>query len=183
MDKVKILSLMYRKKDNPRYVKSEGGVYILREVYSVGSLGVREDKIKKLEAIRTVYQTGTWRLYETVNSRYTEKAKTILQHRLIDGTVGVSKIDSVWKSILQSIECRAERNLLLDLDGCSWEEFYSVLMDIHDMGVAILEKYRTLNGFHIITEKFNYKVIAEKYGFIDVKRDGMKLLKVYKDSK
>ncbi len=122
--------------------------------------------------------SGTWRLYESINARDIEKAKKLLQHKLIDGNIKSDKIDSEWKSILQKPECRAERKFLLDLDDCDESQKDAVIEYLEQKRIHFFEQYETLSGFHIITEKFDIREIKEIFSFIDIKRDDMKLVKV-----
>jgi len=171
---VHVLSLMFRKKDNPNSDKDK---YIFREVYNVGDYVMRRDKIEKLKQISKVC-AGTWRIYESINERDVEKAKVMLMHKLIDNAIDVSKIDSEWKSILQKHECRGDKKFLLDLDNCTISDKYNVMTYLKDNDVIIHETYDTVNGFHIITDKFDVRGMKQ-FPFVDVKTDDMKLVTTF----
>ncbi len=178
-DKVHILTIMLRKKDNPNMnLKREKFIY--REVYTKGDFRLRNEKINKLKAIQKNIGEGIWRLYETVNFRNVESAKNLLMHKLIDGEIKLNKVDSEWKSILQKIKCRGERKFLLDLDDCNRDDFDNVIIHLCSGGIHIHQCYKTLNGWHIITEKFDTRNLKTKFPFIDIKYDDMKLLEVIK---
>jgi hypothetical protein len=174
---VHVLSLMYRKKDNPESQKEE---YCFREVYSVGDIAMREEKILKLQAISKISK-GKWRIYESINERDTEKAKRLLFHRMLDGLVNIEKIDSEWKSILQKHECRGSRKFLLDLDNCDNADFERVLSYLERQNVEVLERYESVNGFHVITDKFDCRELRDLFKFVDVKTDDMRLVMSFEE--
>lgn len=111
-----------------------------------------------------------YRLYLTVNARDVTSALFRLRERTDDwlemrfhGDTGVvekfKRVDSEFVSVLQSDACRDETNFLFDLDGASNADADAVA-DALDEFTTVLLRRETPNGFHLVTEPFDYNRLS-----------------------
>lgn len=81
------------------------------------------------------------------------------------------RVDSYWKSELQKPAARDETFFVFDLDEVSEDEFgqlHSTLLDY-----TAIETWREPpNGYHIVTEPFNYNDLETDVEY-ELKTDGM----------
>lgn len=131
-------------------------------------------------------QTGEqpqFRMYLTVNARSSQKAFYNLQddllrmnERLMNGHNGtqsrIQRLDTVWRSTVHSSEQKIDGRFLFDIDVDTMEtaaRFRDALAE----ETTIIEQIETPNGYHIITEKFNYTTFTplEESDDIELKRD------------
>ena len=104
---------------------------------------------------------GTWRIYHTVNARDPQMAlKTTLAH-LILHPEDASRVDSIWKTQLMKPTCKAERKYLIDIDTNEQFRYENTKKLLNDANVQILHEIKTPNGWHIITEKFDTRLIHD----------------------
>ncbi|MFD1589473.1 hypothetical protein ACFR9U_21055 [Halorientalis brevis] len=123
-----------------------------------------------------------YRLYLSVNARNTTAAFFRLRERMDDwlemrfrGNVEVirkfTRLDREFLSVLQSDSCKDDSNLLFDLDdvaSATADEFERDLSAV----TSILWRQETPNGYHIVTEPFDYTVFEANEGY-ELKRDDL----------
>jgi len=116
-------------------------------------------------------EKGLWRIYVSQNRRNLEKAKELLMIDFILNKVSLDSIDSHWKSILMKKACKAERNILIDIDSKSilLKNTIKALLDQRGRTYIIKE---TPNGYHFLCKNFDSREI-EKFNFVEIKKDGL----------
>lgn len=186
-DRVYVLMAIARKKENPEITSSSEPVF--REVIKNGE-DIRR-KVEKLESIVSNYRSDsgnllTFRLYITANARNTLKTYFNFRQRMNgwikdrmyeqkDTPRKFKRIDSHWKSELHKPESRDETRFIFDLENVSSEELETFLNDLTEH-VDAEYRVRTPNGFHIVTEPFNYNQFETGIEY-ELKTDGMVFLK------
>ena len=117
---------------------------------------------------------GIWRIYKTVNPRNCKKAQIMLLHKLIDEPdKWCYRIDSLWKTMLLQPECKMGKHFMVDVDLKEPELISKLVIEIIKSGGDILLTQESPNGFHLIVNKLDTRVInKEKYPNVDVIRDG-----------
>ena len=167
VEHVHLLIAMRRKKEN-------------RELKELCFREVIRDDVNALATLRAKVKgfPGTWRIYRTVNKRCVKKAQLLLQKKLLDHPVSYSyRIDSLWKTCLLNPTCKAERNVLLDIDkkDISLEEVSKIVVD-NELDVA--EYSRTPNGYHIVAHKPSVRDLWGDKRISDTHRDGLMFVEV-----
>jgi len=123
-----------------------------------------------------------FRLYLSANARNTTKAFFQLRRSMDDwlemrfnGDEDVvrnfKRIDSEFKSVLQSDSCKDETNFIFDLDDATEseaEEFAAQLEPFTTIGMT----RETPNGYHIVTDSFNYTEFETDIEY-ELKTDGL----------
>ena len=164
-----ILLAIRRKKDNP-------------ELKEVVFRQIIRDLDVDLEILKTRIHgnSGFWRIYHTVNARLHRPAMKLLMKRLIDFPEDSYRIDTLFKTFLLKPECKATRHFLIDIDTKDSIIFNQVNTILESNDVKIFNYAQTPNGFHIVTDKFDTRLLS---GFEDVsfQRDGYFLLDVVKE--
>jgi hypothetical protein len=130
----------------------------------------RGQETKDMLLARIQHYPGTWRIYRTVNARNTARALKVLMKILIDEPERqAGKIESLWKTCLLQRECRAEKNILIDIDA---KEIIDEIKDLVSRD-DLLKCVFTSNGAHIVCKNFDSRLI-EKYGkdYVGINRDG-----------
>jgi len=164
-ERVYLLLAIARAKDNAGTTASSERV--VREV--VADAGELPEKAAALDHAVARFDER-YRLYCTVNARDTASALFRLRERTDDwlemrfrGDAGVvekfKRVDEEFLSVLQSDECRDETNFLFDLDdasGVDADAFADVLADF----TTVLLRRETPNGFHVVTEPFDYNRLS-----------------------
>jgi len=126
----------------------------------------------------------TFRFYLTANARdinesfYLYKKKLIeLQHHADNGHEEswnkIKRLDKEWKSMLQKEGNKEDSYFIIDIDKSSLDTFESIYMGLQEE-TDIITSIKTPNGYHIITEPFNYPnsdIIYEEY--IETKTDDL----------
>ncbi|MFP8958893.1 hypothetical protein ACLI4Y_19520 [Natrialbaceae archaeon A-CW3] len=121
-----------------------------------------------------------FRIYLTVNARNTLKAYFNFREEM-DGWIRdifygdehaaekLSRVDSYWKSALHRPEARDDRYFLFDLDDISDLERDEFLVQIPtDVHTTVT----TPNGYHVVTEPFNYTDWDPTVEYDDLDTDG-----------
>jgi len=120
-------------------------------------------------------QEGQWRLYRTVSKRNLDRAKINTMKFLIDSDR--VDIDDVWISQLLQPECDAEKLLLLDFDIKDEQTRKQVLKDtkefLKDIDVDVQEERQTPNGFHLVTKRFDTRVLETMVPELEVKKNAL----------
>jgi hypothetical protein len=125
---------------------------------------------------------ATYRLYLTVNARNTQQALFGLRRSMDDwlearlnGSEDVlrkfGRVDSEFKSTLQSDSCRDETNFLFDLDGATAAAADALEAELRERTTVHLRR-ETPNGFHLVTAPFDYNQLATDVEF-ELKTDGL----------
>lgn len=122
------------------------------------------------------------RIYATANSRNLKKAIQLFKHDIVDMDVQpdnvvsdfYSAIKSRFASCLMRPSSRSSSNFVFDIDDPMTLD--EALKIFEDSGFTdkIIKQYSTKNGWHIVTEPFNYNKLTTQIPF---HRDGLLLLK------
>lgn len=161
---VNLLLAIRRRKENP-----EGQTRCYRHVMETEDYGL-ESKVVKAK----INEPGVWRIYKTINKRSTYKAMKLLQHKVIDVPDVCEFAESFWKTCLLQSECKAERNILIDVDTIN-VAIHSQVLKL--LPVMPLEAHSTPNGIHYIMPKFDRKTFID-----DINRLGIKDVEVKPDA-
>ena len=148
-----------RRKDNPNGARE----ICYRELIQDPEIDLERLKCR----IKT--QPGIWRIHKTVNKRDTSKAFKLLQHRMIEEPEIAMRLPTIWKTCLLQTECRAERNILLDIDSpASHLPVVNALM-AHSI-VPLFSVNTPSGGSHVVCPKFDTRII-EGIEAVTVMRD------------
>ena len=136
------------------------------------------DELQKLKAESKV----PMRIYSCVNARDIEKTIREFKRRQLDADYYDTEskhgfyldIKNQWVSSLMKPNSRAETKFLIDVDNIIDWDISTVVNHLKKIGVKVILKYPTKNGFHIITEPFNPNLFNSEFG--EVKKDGLLLL-------
>jgi len=126
------------------------------------------------------------RIYSCVNKRDIKKAIRNFKQEQLDADYYDEDsrnkfyfdIRNRWISSLMKQNCRAETKFLIDIDHIikeakNWDISY-IEEHLEEIGVKVILKYPTKNGYHIITEPFNPTLWNCEFG--EVKKDALLLL-------
>lgn len=137
-----------------------------------------ERKYKKLKTLANNYRDNTtWRIYISANPRDAKKAHwnflDRIQHWLRQESNGhtdnkCERMDSYWYSELQKPESSSKSGFIFDIDGD--ENDYRKMKELLDD--YIIHETETPNGWHILTEPFNYTEIETDAEY-ELKKDDM----------
>jgi hypothetical protein len=132
----------------------------------------------------------TFRLYITPNARDTEKSMYIFQKQLIDMQKQIAsghettrekikRLDKEWESTLQTDGNKDDNYFIIDIDEESEELFERAWKSLEE-NTDILHATETPNGYHIITEPFNYPDWEglSWEGEIEIKTDGLTFIRM-----
>jgi len=185
-----IISAMARPKENDSI--SHGSIPMFREIIT------HEEKIpqkfSRLKAMAEHYTPAEggeldFRLYITANARDIEKCFYLFQKQLIDMQHNIAtgheetrekikRLDKEWESTLQTDGNKDDNYFIIDIDKDTdeqYEETQSILQDATTIHTAL----KTPNGFHIITDPFNYpETDGINEGEIELKTDGLMFLRM-----
>jgi len=187
MNKVKVLLLIPRKKDNVE-IASEQMQHrkCFRKIWSTPE--EREKRILELKAVAGMYPEYIWRIYETINWRDLRKTWYAWNQKMLDWQRSdpdgkmewLSRVHSKWTSIMMQPDCRHKDGtlFLVDIDDKHPHIISCVENLIKEYSIELVEKYETPGGWHYITKPFNKK----DYNFYayngEVHTDGLRLVEV-----
>ena len=127
----------------------------------------------------------TFRVYLTVNAHdhisafwdFQQEMKQMAKG-LYNGDDGaetrISRLGSEWKSTLHKPRHRDEKKFQFDLDKVTKSECDEFVNRIEKVGAEVILIRETPNGYHVITNPFNYNKIDEWSSFYDeLDTDGM----------
>lgn len=128
---------------------------------------------------------NTYRLYLTINARSTTDAFFLFRQEQEqwlkniafgnkNSLTNLKKIDHRWKSFLHKQPCRDDKLFLFDMDDATEEDADKLSADLAEE-TRILLKNPSPNGWHIITEPFNYTEFESEHEY-ELKKDGMMFL-------
>ncbi len=149
-DYLHLLIAIRRKKENRD--KTE---YCIRRV-----IRDEEQDLKELETIIKGIP-GTWRIYHTINMRDVDEAARQTISSLILHPENNSRIDSIWKTNLMRSVCKAEKKYLIDIDTDRESTYEKTKQLLIDKGVTILKDIKTPNGWHLVTEHFDTRIVQD----------------------
>ena len=123
-----------------------------------------------------------YRLYLSANARNTTKAFFELRRRMDDwlqmrfngddGVLGKFKrVDSEFKSVLQSDSARDETNFVFDIDDATAAEAERLEATLRERTTVRLIQ-ETPNGYHVVTTPFDYTDLEVDIEY-ELKTDGM----------
>lgn len=185
-----IISAMARPKENETI--NHGSIPMFREIIT------HEEKIpQKFSRLKAMAEHYTpeeggdldFRLYITPNARDIEKCFYLFQKQLIEMQHNIAtgheetrekikRLDKEWESTLQTDGNKDDNYFIIDIDKDDYEQ-YKETAAILENETTIHTALKTPNGFHIITDPFNFPEtdgIAE--GDIELKTDGLMFLKM-----
>lgn len=179
-----ILNCIARPKENPQI--SHGDIPIFREIIT-DSDEIRE-KFRKISTLGRGYEPREggdldFRLYITANARDTESAFFDFQRELIDMQENISnghgptedkiqRLDKEWISKLQSDKFSDDSYFIIDIDDPSLYQSTRKSLDDH---TDTLHTIKTPNGYHLLTEPFNYTEfdMIDRHEEIELKKDSL----------
>jgi hypothetical protein len=162
---------VYQAIKRPKENENMEGIISVREVHYPGFR--RDEVITKLKARISQYP-GVWRIYRSVNVRNEVKAKlefidTLTRQLVLPQSVSNKNPESLWKDILMQPRNKAERWFLIDVDT----KDVSILAAIKsNPQIGICEVVPTPNGFHVVCEPFDPRLI-ESLPDVSVKKDAL----------
>ncbi|MFC6755463.1 MULTISPECIES: hypothetical protein [Haloarcula] len=176
-DRVYLLVAIARAKENPE--TDERDRPTIREV--VTDTGDLPETVAQL-AHATSRFDATYRLYLTVNARDALTATFDLRRRTDDWlemrlhgneeiTAKFTRVDSEYKSVLQSDGCADDSYFIFDLDDATRAEadrLESALSTETTVGLV----RETPNGYHVVTEPFDYTAFETDVAY-ELKTDGL----------
>jgi len=179
-DHVYLLVAIARAKENPGTGRQE--LPVIREV--VADAAALSRKVRQLDHAMSRFDLRS-RLYISVNARDALAATFELRRRMDDwlemrlhGDEDVAtkfkQLDSEFKSVLQSDGCSDETNFRFDLDDVSAAEADGLEATLGERTTVSLRR-ETPNGYHLVTEPFDYTELATDVGY-ELKTDGMLFL-------
>jgi len=185
MNKVKVLLLIPRKKDNIA-IDSEQMQYrkCFRKIWSVPE--EREKRILELRAIAGMYPEYMWRIYETVNWRDLRKTWYMWNQKMLDWQRSdptgkmewLDKVHAKWISIMMTPECRYKVDALFLIDKDDKKQIPKLELFMAGWGINIKEKYETPGGWHYLVDPFNKGEINFKGFNAEIHADGLRLVEV-----
>lgn len=182
-DRVYLLMAIARTKENPQLTGSSAVTF--REVVTnQQDIRATYDRLRWLvEGYQAdIGEEGTFRLYVTVNARNTVDGYFNFQEQLnrwvkewLKGDDAAPKkfqeLSSYWLSELQKPTARDDSRFLFDLDSAS-EATKQQLIAALEAQTPVLTVRETPNGYHIVTEPFNYTTLEAGVEY-ELKTDGM----------
>jgi len=176
-ERVYVLLGIARTKENEEYTSTSEPV--IRKI--VDEKEELERKIEEMDHAVERFETD-FRLYISANARNTMDAFFRLREETdewlkmkLNGNKGVNKkfkrIDSEFKSVLQKHGCRDDTNFIFDLDDCIEEDADKIENQLKQH-TSIKLRQKTPNGFHIVTEAFNFNELETEIEY-ELKKDGM----------
>jgi hypothetical protein len=135
-----------------------------------------EDTVEAIKE-KILYEDGVWRIYRSVNKRDLEKAQKLLMIEMIVKPERIyDRVDSEWKSILMQKSCRAERNLLIDIDRVDKDLIESTrsFLTVEEL---LIEENKTPNGHHFVAKNFDHRDIG-KIEDVEIKNDDLFFLEL-----
>jgi hypothetical protein len=176
-DRVYLLMAIARRKENPGL--SGSGEIVFREV-------LKDDRdldrtVTKLGAIARGYDDRTFRLYVSLNARnvmdaffrFRATSDGWLEDRFHGDEAAPRKfkrVDSHWYSELQRPHSRDETRFLWDLDDATETDLAAFRSDLPVTPTLVQS---TPNGYHVVTEPFDYQANLETAVESELKTDGM----------
>ena len=167
---IHILIAVRRKKENRE----------LKEIcHRVAVTNNYKSHIAELKA-KTSEQPGVWRIMRTINKRSNSMAQKLVQHKLIDeGHKHNFNIGALWRTCLLQKECKVGRNVLYDIDTKDSSLVNKLNLFITRQGGEILEQVETPNGYHIVTNCFDNRLVIEYINQLNGDKD---IVEVKKDA-
>jgi len=176
-ERIYVLLAIARKKENEEYTSTSEPV--IREI--VDDIEEVERKIDELDHVAKRFESD-FRLYISANARNTMDAFFRLRKETdewlkmkLNGNKGVDekfkRIDSEFKSVLQKHGCRDDTNFIFDIDDCL-EKQANELEQKLKQHTSVKLRQETPNGFHIVTEPFNFNELETEIEY-ELKKDGM----------
>ncbi|MFC6993191.1 hypothetical protein ACFQH3_19320 [Haladaptatus sp. GCM10025707] len=182
-DRVYLFMAVARQKENPQLTSSTEVTF--REVVK-DHQDIRR-KFDQLYAWAQHYRSKsgdslTFRLYLSVNARNTVDGFFNFQEQT-NGWVRAwlkgdetaprkfKRVSSYWKSELQKPTASDDSRFLFDVDDATEEEMQR-LLDALEKATAVVLVRESPNGYHIVTEPFNYTTLEVDVEY-ELKTDGM----------
>jgi hypothetical protein len=180
-ERVYLLMAIAREKDQPGGVDADGPV--IREVVAGPEDLART--VRQLEHAVARFEARC-RLYLTASARNVLDATFALRRRtdrwlreLVGGDGGATRrfkrLDSEFTSALHAEDCRDETTFLFDVDDAT-PAGMRALREALDTHTTVRLTRETPNGYHLVTEPFDYTALETDTEF-ELKTDGMVFLR------
>lgn len=172
-DSIYILVGMARKKENPDLENN-----IVRRMVVRGDK--IDTKVNEMKAITDIKE-DTYRLYISANKRDTEQAYLNMNRDMVtmlrDGE-NIDRMDKEWITQLQQSSAKDETNFIFDVDNP--EIIDDVKQDLKSK-TEIHTVRPTVNGYHIVTNPFDYNSVLSKYNNkdLEIRTDGLLFLTIW----
>lgn len=175
-DGFRVLLLIHRSKD--------GATHSSRHERMLFSSNIKEfeETLAFLLEERSKHIFPGLRIYSTANSRDLRKSIQLFKHAILDIEMQDDNvlsdfylsIKSRFASCLMRPASRSSSNFIFDIDDPMTLD--EALKIFEDSGFTdkIIKQYKTKNGWHIVTEPFNYTKLISQIPF---HKDGLLLLK------
>lgn len=186
-----ILSAMARPKENESI--THGSIPMFREI--ITNTDAIRRKYARLQAMAQNYTPEEggeldFRLYITANARDIQKSFFIFQRTLIEFSKNIAegheesrekikRLDKEWESTLQTDGNKDDNLFIIDIDSTD-TALFTEIADALDRETDILTATETPNGYHILTQPFNYpnfEPFTENEN-IEIKTDGLTFLRM-----
>lgn len=175
-ERVYLLMAISRSKDNEGSDKS---LPVIRKI--VDDAEALPRKVTELDHAASRFDER-FRLYLSANARNTTKAFFQLRTEMDDwlrmrlnGDTDIRRkfkqVDSEFKSVLQSNSCKDETNFIFDLDNVSESVATDFEQQLEEFTTILLTR-STPNGYHIVTDAFNYNELETDIEY-EMKPDDM----------
>lgn len=192
---VYVLAVMARPREND--VITHGNVPMFREIIS--DPDDIERKVRRLRAIGETFtpeeadgddESLVFRMYVSANARDAEKAYHQFQKHLLDlkqkygqghepAMKKMERLDREWESQLQADGNKSDNRFIIDVDDDSRAHF-EVVLDLLTSETTVVTAVESPNGFHIVTEPFNYPGSAvTDMDNVEVKTDSLLFLQLF----
>ncbi len=166
---------MYEAVKRPKENTDMSGIKFVREVQYPDQT---EGEVIERLSLKIARLPGVWRIYRSVNKRDEVKSKlelieTLTRQLVLPSSVSNKNPESLWKDILMQPHNKAERLFLLDVDT---REETVIAAILNDPRIQVKTLADTPNGFHVICEPFDPRII-EKLAEVSVKKDALLYIK------
>jgi len=176
-DRAYILMAISRRKHNESVSNSEENIH--RKIVTTDE--EVEYNIKTLYGLMD-RDNLNYRLYLTINARSITSSFFDFQQELAsmsrslfngdEGTVTrIERLSSEWKSTLHNPSNRVEKNFLFDVDGSNEQKVKLINKISSETNVLLWRS--SPNGYHVITEPFNYTSLDIDHLYDELDTDGM----------
>ena len=177
-DGTRMLILLTRKKDGG-HAKEERRVLESKVTTSEDQF---ERALTELVVLKEVLYPNA-RIYLSVNKRNMNKVIRSIHTDLLNCLYGsVEETALTWKKLLRGQrhwvmkpQNKAESLFIIDVDDIDGSDVSGdAIKKLSELDVEIIKKYRTKNGWHIVTDPFNPALWPEELG--EIKKDSLILV-------
>lgn len=148
------------------------GARIIREV---GYPRFTEQEIIERLKAKISIIPGVWRIYRSVNERDEVRSKlelidTLTRQLVLPDSVSNKDPESLWKDILMQTRNKSQRLFLLDIDTKDGAVVHTIRSNAN---IVVHQLSHTPNGFHMICDPFNPRLIESLQEVVSIKKDAL----------